>query len=284
MNTLPPAPVHSNPWKTHTLVLREVRAETPGVCTYEFDFTGNPEMTSSIPGQFNMLYVPGSGEAAISMSSIPADSHRLVHTIREAGNVTNAIARMSPGETIGMRGPFGNGWPMDQLLNNHVILVGGGIGMAPLRPVIESWLQSPNRRGKLSVLIGARSPRDLLFRPAYERWQAAGIDFHVTVDRTIPGWDGHVGVVPSLIERLKIPDPNKTHLFVCGPEIMMTYTALAATESGVPAEQIWFSLERHMNCAVGHCGRCQFGSHFVCTHGPVFRYTEVGPLLKIPDL
>ncbi|MEZ5944781.1 MAG: FAD/NAD(P)-binding protein [Planctomycetaceae bacterium] len=275
-----------SPWTTAPIILRSTKAETPGVFTAEFEFKCEQDAArfASRPGQFNMLYCPGYGESAISLSRVAANSSTLVHTIRSVGDVTNRLARLKIGESIGLRGPFGNGWPdiPDDL--RHLIVVGGGIGLAPLRPVIEQFLENHVATRELTVLVGARSCEHLLFADEFQSWRDAGATVIATVDRSSPEWKGEVGVVPALIDRLNIGNPAQTHLFACGPEIMMSYSATAALDRDIPRDNIWFSMERHMNCAIGHCGRCQFGSHFICTGGPVFRYNDVQQLLTIHGL
>jgi NAD(P)H-flavin reductase len=246
---------------------------------------------SSQPGQFNMLYLPGHGEVAISLSG-RADhpgtgnysSGELVHTIREAGTVTQAIARLGVGGRLALRGPYGKPWPAEALLARDVVLVAGGIGLAPLRPLIYWLLERRECLGHCVLLIGARSAENLLFTAEYPAWSAAGLEIHTTVDRPSPGWNGNVGVVPLLVDRLQMVNAHNTMFMMCGPEVMMRFAARAALGRGVAAEQIWVSLERHMQCAVGLCGHCQLGTELLCRDGPVFRWDRVEPLLYIHDL
>ncbi|MCA8984542.1 MAG: FAD/NAD(P)-binding protein [Planctomycetaceae bacterium] len=280
-NNTPPV----SPWTTRPLVLQSRRPETPGVETFEFAEATSGIATGALglPGQFNMLYVPGYGEAAISLSAPADNSGRHLHTIRTVGNVTQALFRLQPGEMVGCRGPFGTGWPLEACRENEVVMIGGGIGLAPLRSLI-GWFRANPTGHRVSVLLGARSPEHLLYQPEYRDWEASGIQVHCTVDRATPSWQGHVGVVLTLMDRLSLPNPRNTIVLICGPEIMMRYSALEALERGIPADRIWLSIERHMNCAVGLCGRCQWGSHLICARGPVLRYDQLVHQWNVPAL
>lgn len=275
-----------NAWVAQTAVIREIIPEVSGVATYQLALK-NADAANAFhfePGQFNMLYVPGAGESAISMSGDPDSTDTLTHTIRLAGNVTRRIAAMQVGETLGLRGPFGTSWPLEQCAGKNVILVAGGIGLPPLRPVIYRMLSERSKYENLFLLYGARSPEMRLYTSEYERWRAQGLDVRETVDRSAPGWRGNVGVVPQLLERLHDFDPERTIMMICGPDIMMRFTARAAMQQGMTAEQIWVSTERNMQCAVGLCGHCQLGPEFICKDGPVFRYDQISPYLKVEGL
>lgn len=236
------------------------------------------------PGQFNMLYVGGIGEIPISISGDPARPERLVHTIRAVGAVSHALCSCKPGDVIGVRGPFGSAWPVEAAEGYDVVVMAGGIGLAPLRPAIYHLLQYRGRYGNLVLLYGARTPQDLLYVRELERWRSR-FDFQVevTVDRAREGWFGHVGVVTGLLPRALF-DPEETMAFVCGPEIMMRFAAKALVERGVAAERIFLSMERNMKCAIGLCGHCQFGPHFICKDGPVFAFARVARWLTIREL
>ncbi|TWT91267.1 Anaerobic sulfite reductase subunit B [Stieleria varia] len=235
-------------------------------------------------GQFNMLYLPGIGEAAISVSGDPSDCHELVHTVRAVGNVTNRLALSTVGTTLGVRGPYGSHWPLEQCSGCDVVLIAGGIGLAPLRPVIYELLAKRERFGRIWLLMGARSPSDLLYATQYMNWSYEGITVQTTVDRPTDDWSGNVGVVTPLVERLELDRPNQTVVMTCGPEIMMRFAARSAQRIGVSTDHIWVSLERNMTCAFGHCGHCQFGPHFICKDGPVLRYDRVAALLEVRSL
>jgi NAD(P)H-flavin reductase len=265
-------------------VIQEIRPETPGVATYSLAFT-EPDVAASYafqPGQFNMLYVPGVGESAISLSSDPAAPGTLQHTIRAAGNVTLALARMRAGDQIGVRGPFGTCWPMTALRGKDLIIACGGIGLAPLRPVIYHVARYRHEYGRVIVLYGSRTPHDLLYPAEYDAWRQAGIDVEVTVDIGDAEWRGNIGVVPVLFYRLR-PNPRTTHVLTCGPEVMLRFVIFEALARRIPPSHIHVSMERNMSCAVGLCGRCQFGPVFVCKDGPVFTYERLAPYLHVED-
>ncbi len=272
-----------DPWLAHTVRIASVTDEVEGVATYHLEFADAAvgESFSFRPGQFNMLYMPGAGEAAISISSDPSAQGTLDHTVRIAGNVTGELARAGVGATFGLRGPFGSSWPVDECLGGDVIIVTGGIGLAPLRPVIYELLNRKSEVGRVTLLYGARNPFGLLYTDEYSDWESRGLDVNTTVDRASPGWHGNVGVVPQLLDRMPIDDPENTTVMCCGPEVMMWYTARSAQGRGIPAERIWVSLERNMNCAIGLCGHCQFGPTFVCKDGPVLPYDQVASLLRV---
>lgn len=276
----------ANPWQAFTARIQQVRPETPGVATYNlvFDDPALADGFSFRPGQFNMLYLPGLGEAAISISGDPADYATVPHTIREAGSVTQALARLGEGATIGVRGPFGSSWPMDACRGKDVLLVAGGIGLAPLRPAIYELLANRANFGELTLLYGARSPDGLLYPDEYDEWREAGLDVQITVDRSHMSWTGNVGVVTVLLDRLPLTRPDDTLLLTCGPEIMMWHTIQAALRRELAPDSVYVSLERNMNCAIGLCGHCQFGPEFLCKDGPVFRYDRVSSILKVDDL
>lgn len=279
--------VAANPWLSHPAVIEEIRPEIASVSTLVLRLE-NRELAARYrfaPGQFNMLYVPGCGEVAISMSGPATDNgHRIVHTIRSVGRVTQAIEQLGVGEVIGVRGPMGTPWPIESLDGKDVVVVTGGLGMAPLRPVIYALMADPERYGRRTLLYGARSPDLILYADEIDSWRASGIDVHLTVDRADDDWHGHVGTVPLLIDRLAGVDPERTAMLVCGPEVMMHFSAKSGLARGLPRESIWLSMERNMQCAFGMCGHCQWGSHFVCRNGPVLRYDTAEPFLKVRDL
>ncbi len=276
MTTLP-----SSPWRVQIATVSAVTLETHGVATYDL-VLGDAEYTFG-PGQFNMLYVPGVGEVAISLSSDPAEPTRLRHTIRVAGNVTWAIARLKPGDTLGVRGPFGTAWPVEQFRGQDVVLAAGGLGLAPLRPAIYHLIRNRADYRRVTVLYGARAPTDLLYENEYAAWRAAGVDVGVTVDVGSPDWRGAIGFVTVQLANTPL-DPARTAVFTCGPEVMMRFIASDAVKRGVAPERVFVSMERNMNCAVGLCGHCQFGPTFVCKDGPVFPYDRVRSLLLVENL
>jgi NAD(P)H-flavin reductase len=236
------------------------------------------------PGQFNMLYAFGVGEAAISISGDPTEPSKLVHTIRAVGKVSAALARMEAGASIGVRGPFGKGWPVSAAAGSDVVIVAGGLGLAPLRPSLYRLLAERDRFGRIAILCGARSPGDILFRTELEQWRTRlDVEVEVTVDHADATWHGNVGVATTLIARAGF-DPAKTVAMVCGPEIMMRFAAIELAKAGVPGEAIYLSMERNMKCAIGHCGHCQFSSDFVCKDGPVATYARLGRLLALREI
>jgi NAD(P)H-flavin reductase len=259
---------------------------------YETPYTWTIEIESDPPGtdatfeagQFNMLYAFGVGEIPISVSSDPAAARRLQHTIRVVGSVSAALARLQPGETIGLRGPFGTGWPLESAAGRDVIIVAGGLGLAPLRPAIYRVLAERRRYGKVSVLYGARSPDDILFQRELTGWRKhRGVTVDVTVDHATEAWSGNVGAVTMLIPRATF-DPTDCVAMVCGPEIMMRYAIAALTQVGLPNDAIYLSMERNMKCAIGLCGHCQFGPTFVCKDGPVFQHDRLRNLMQLEEI
>ena len=226
-------------------------------------------------GQFNMLYLHGVGEVPISISGDPGDPSVLIHTTRAVGTVTDAMWKLKAGDTVGIRGPFGTAWPVVEAEGSDVVIVTGGIGLAPLRPAIYHILNNRKRYGNVVILYGARTPEDILYRKEVEKWRGRlDMSLEVTVDRATGDWVGNVGVVPRLVTRGGF-DPTQTVAMVCGPEIMMRYTVQAFNDQGVSNDRIYVSMERNMKCAVGFCGHCQFGTSFVCKDGPVFRFDKI---------
>ncbi|XXT21308.1 FAD/NAD(P)-binding protein [Sorangium sp. So ce429] len=278
------APSAPSPWAPEPARVRRVHRETATTFTATLEVPGRPGGLVFAPGQFNMLYAFGVGEVAISISGDPARPDRLLHTIREAGSVTRSLGRLRSGMALGLRGPFGSSWPVGEARGADLLLLAGGLGIAPLRPALYHVLRHRDAYGRVALLYGARGPEDLLYRREIERWsRRADLQVLVTVDRAGPGWRGHVGVVPALL-RLADFDPGRAVAFVCGPEVMMRFTARELERRGVPDERVYASLERNMKCAVGICGRCQLGPSFVCKDGPVLRYDRVGPLLAVREL
>ena len=231
------------------------------------------------PGQFNMLYMFGVGEVPISISCDPANGSPIVHTTRAVGSVTQAMSKLRPGDLLGVRGPFGTSWPVEAAQKKDVVLVTGGIGLPPLRPAMYRILAQREQYGKVVLLYGARTPADVLYRKQLERWRSQlDLDVFVSVDRATGKWRGNVGVVTKLIPRAPF-DPHNTIAMICGPEVMMRYSAAELEKRGVPTKQIFMSMERNMKCAVRLCGHCQFGANFVCHDGPVFCYDDIRGLV-----
>lgn len=260
-----------------------VRRETHDIITLELaPVTG--ERPDYQPGQFNMLYVFGIGEVAISVSGDPATRGSYVHTVRDVGVVSGAIAKIRSGATLGVRGPYGTPWPVEAAEGSDVVFVAGGLGLAPLRPAIYHVLARREQYGRVVVLYGTRSPSDILFRQEVERWRRRlDLEILVTVDRADADWRGDVGVVPRLIARAGF-DPHHTVGMVCGPEVMMRFTANAMHAAGVALDSIYLSMERNMKCAIGLCGHCQFGPDFVCKDGPVMRYDRIADIMTVREI
>ncbi|MDA8240823.1 MAG: FAD/NAD(P)-binding protein [Nitrospiraceae bacterium] len=241
-----------------------------------------------VPGQFNMLYVPGIGEAPISMSSSPLDRD-IMHTVRIAGDVTTALSLLGAGEVIGIRGPFGRGWPIEEAEDLDLLIVAGGLGIAPLRSVARHFMKTHSPKKKTAhprrmLLYGAKTPKDIVFRDEFPRFRDI-FDVFLSVDRADPEeyWRGETGLVTQLFDRLSL-DPVRTIVFMCGPEIMMQTSVRELILREVPEEKIFVSMERNMNCGMGICGHCFFGPKFVCKDGPVFRFSEISGLMGIKEL
>lgn len=263
--------------------VQHVRRELPDIATLEL-VPVEGHVPAFQPGQFNMLYAFGIGEVAISISGDPARPGVFVHTVRDVGKASGAIARLTPGAMVGVRGPFGTAWPAVAAEGSDVVIVAGGLGLAPLRPAIYQVLTHRERYGKVAILYGTRTPAEILFRQELEHWRRRlDVQVTVTVDHADSTWHGEVGVVPRLIPRASF-DPSNTVALVCGPEVMMRFTAEALAKASVPAEQIHLSMERNMKCAIGLCGHCQFGPDFVCKDGPVMTYHRIGKALTVREL
>lgn len=217
------------------------------------------------------------GEVPISISGDPTQTHRLVHTTRAVGTVTKAMCRLKPGEMLGVRGPFGSHWPVAEAAGKDVVLVAGGIGLAPLRPVFYQLLAQRDQYGKIVLLYGTRTPADILYRRQLEQWRGRfDMGVSVTVDHAPGPWRGDVGVVTRLVAKAPF-DPLDTVAMVCGPEVMMRFAVMELLKRDIGEENIFVSMERNMKCAIGSCGHCQFGPTFICKDGPVLRYDRIKP-------
>lgn len=262
------AEVHDDNADTFTLVLAPPR----GYVTTPFR-----------PGQFTMLYVFGVGEVPISISGDPDTPDLLVHTTRQVGAVTRAMRHLRPNDAIGVRGPFGTHWPVDEAEGRDLVLIAGGIGLPPLRPALYHVLARRERYGRVMLLYGARTPEELLFRDELADWRARfDLEVHVTVDRATGDWRGNVGVVTPLVQRAPI-DPRRTVAMICGPEIMIRFACQELARRGVSPGDTFVSLERNMKCAVGLCGHCQLGPYLVCRDGPVFGFDRVEHWLSVGE-
>lgn len=274
----------SNPMVPVPYVVRELRRETPDTFTLLLEPQNGASLESYQPGQFSMLWSFGVGEVPISMSGDPADATRLVYTIRSVGQASRALITARPGVSVGVRGPFGTSWPVEAARGRDVIIMAGGIGLAPLRPAIYRVLRNRSEYGRLIILYGTRRPRDLLFRKELSAWgRQPETQVLTTVDSGGQEWRGHVGVVTTLFRYARL-QPAQSVAMVCGPEIMMRFAARELQVQGVASSDIYLSMERNMKCAVGFCGHCQWGPHFICKDGPVFPYSRIRPLLERHEL
>ena len=267
------APVAATPGAFAVGRVSAVRSETADTTTLAIDRL-DPAFAAGRPGQFAMVDLPGFPPLPISISRFTADG--LVLTIRGAGPATRVLCGLQPGDEVGLRGPLGTAWPLDRVAGRDLVIVTGGIGLAPLRPVLDAVVADRERFGSVRLYYGARTPADLLFRDELEGiWPHAGIEVALTVDRAGSDWSGPVGVVTHLFDRATW-DGSATHAFVCGPERMMQATVAALAARGIGAARTWVTLERHMECGIGLCGHCQMGSLFICKDGPVFSIAQLG--------
>ena len=255
----------------------QVDKETHDTFTLSIEAGNGNGHPSFAPGQFSMLYVFGVGELPISISGDPEEPGRLVYTVRSVGKATNALVTKTAGESLGVRGPFGTSWPMTKARGKDIVVIAGGIGLAPLRPAIYHILRHRGDYKRLIVLYGARTPRDMLYRKQLAAWAyLPDTQILTTVDYGGLSWRGNVGVVTTLFRHVRL-QPNKTVALICGPEIMMRYVVRELESRGVGPADTYLSMERNMKCAVGFCGHCQLGPYFACKDGPVF------PLSRMRD-
>jgi NAD(P)H-flavin reductase len=262
-----------NPLSPRTAILKERIAETQDTFSLRLSLQGDG--FDFRPGQFNMLGVPGIGEAPFSFSLIDKQKRILVQTIRQAGNVVGALAKLQKGQKVHFRGPYGNGWPLEKLKGKNVIVVAGGIGMAPLRPVIHHLLKHRNEIGAAYLLYGARTPTDILFKDDLARWSKK-INVLLSADEVNEKGPlkVHEGLVTILFDQLDVR-LSDTITFTCGPQIMMKFVGAGLVMEGQNPRDIYVSLERRMKCGIGHCGHCQIGAKYVCKDGPVFRLPDI---------
>jgi NAD(P)H-flavin reductase len=259
------------------------RQDTADTWTLELERTSGGGPLEFTPGQFTMLSAAGRGEVPISISGDPAHPSRLVHTVRAVGLATEAICASEPGDALWVRGPFGRPWPVVAIEGADVVVAAGGIGLAPLRPAILHLLAHRGRYGRVVLLLGARQPDQLLYPDELATWEERGLELHVTVDSAGPEWLGHVGVVTRLIRRVAV-DAAGTVVLTCGPEVMMRFVVAALRDAGVSAGRVYASIERNMQCGIGHCGHCQLGPTLICRDGPVYTWSEIEPWLAVREL
>lgn len=264
--------------------IRSFRPETYDTFTIDLTPTGESSPFTFLPGQFNMVYVFGVGEVPISISGDSALAEVLTHTVRAVGTVTRAMSEMKRGQVLGVRGPYGTPWPVLEARGKDVVIATGGIGLAPLRPAIYHLLHHREEYGRIAVLYGARTPRDMLYVSELEEWRGRfDVDVAVTVDSAQADWRGNVGVVTTLVPLTRF-NPDDTIAMICGPEIMMRFMALELQKRGVSDDAIYLSMERNMKCALGYCGHCQYGPNFICKDGAVFPYSRLGWLLRMREV
>lgn len=274
-----------HPWAPVPYTVRERSPETTDTGSFVLvPPAGRAGPVGFRAGQFNMLYVYGVGEAAISISGDPGGKGEFVHTVRSAGKISQALLAVGPGDVVGVRGPYGAGWPVEEGVGRDVVIVAGGLGIAPVRPIFYDLLRHRSRFGRVEIIYGAKTPQDLVYYEQIQSWRArTDLRFQTTVDTAGRDWYGDVGVVTTRLPDTRF-DPANSVAFLCGPEIMMKLTAEALEARGVPDDRIWVSLERNMKCAIGICGHCQLGPEFVCRNGPVFRYREIRRYLAVREL
>lgn len=268
--------------------IRRVVEDAEETYTYwvEFDDPEFRRLFTFQPGQISLIGVFGVGEIPISISTDPAEPLMLGHTVRICGRVTNALKALKEGDQVTIRAPFGRPWPVPHARGGDLLIVAGGLGMAPVRPAIYAALRSRGSFRRIIVCVGARSPEQILFPDEMERWKSPerlDLVLHMTVDVPDKTWPHHVGLVTQLFPKADI-DPRVTTVFTCGPEIMMRFAIRDLVALGVPRKRIWLSMERNMQCAVKFCGHCQLGPYFVCEDGPVFNYPELEDLMEVEEL
>jgi len=284
MAILETTPVVVDPMLPQPYVVQRVDKETPDTFSLTVDPQDGVDDVAFKPGQFSMLWVFGVGELPISISGDPAQRGRLVYTVRSVGKATNALVSRKAGDGIGVRGPFGVGWPLEVARGRDVIVVAGGIGLAPLRPIIYEVLQNREQYGRLVLLYGTRSPRDVLYRKELAVWaRQPETQVLTSVDYGGLSWHGHVGVVTTLFKYARL-HPSRSVAMICGPEIMMRFVTRELEMQGLKREDIYVSMERNMKCGVGLCGHCQYGPYFICKDGPVFPYERIRLLLDKYEL
>lgn len=273
-----------DPMLPRPAVVRRRQRETHDTFTLTLELPDAADGLPFAPGQFTMLYLFGAGEVPVSISGDPARPAQLVHTIRAVGRVTQPLQRLQRGAHLGVRGPFGNGWPVAAARGSDVLVIAGGLGLAPLRPLVYHLLAHRDDYGHISIRYGARSPADILFRRELERWRGRfDLDVEVIVDHAGADWHGDVGVVTRLLETSNCV-AERTQAMLCGPEIMMRFSIRALHALGLDDRQIHVSMERNMQCAIGLCGHCQYGPAFICRDGPVLRLDRIRHLFGVREI
>lgn len=262
-------------------VITDVRTDTPDVKTFRVLTPDGKKPFEHMPGQCAMLSIPGVGEALFSITSSPTNREYMEFSIKKCGCLTSWIHMLESGQQITIRGPYGNGFPVEtELRGKDLLFIAGGIGLAPLRSVINYCLDNRENYGKLQIIYGSRSKDDLVdYQEIIDEWmKAENVEVNLTIDREQEGWDGHVGFVPNYVKELS-PDLGMTVL-MCGPPIMIKFSLAGLKELGFTDTQVYTTMELRMKCGIGKCGRCNIGNKYVCKDGPVFRFDELG---ELPD-
>ncbi len=262
-------------------VITDIRMDTPDVKTFRVVTPDGVKPFIHKPGQCAMLSIPGVGEAMFSITSSPTNERFMEFSIKKCGCVTDWLHSAEPGQQVTIRGPYGNAFPVDtEFAGKDMLFIAGGIGLAPLRSVINYVRHYRDRYGKVDIVYGARSKDDLVdYREIIEEWMTdEGVNVHLTIDREQEGWDGHVGFVPNYVKELNF-STDKTAI-LCGPPIMIKFTLAGLMDLGFKKEQVYTTLEMRMKCGIGKCGRCNVGSKYICKDGPVFRFDELD---ELPD-
>ena len=271
-----------DPYLPHPAKIIARTQESPTIFTLKTQFIDDQHRHVAFhPGQFNMVYLYGVGEVAISISSDPAKKTHLSHTIRAVGRVTKALQKLQTGDHIGIRGPYGQGWPLQEALGKNIVIVTGGLGCAPSVSVIKYILRRREQYGAINILQGVKHSDDHIFRKQYTLWQKnPSTTIHIAADQAGPKWPWGIGYVTDMIASLTL-DPEKTIVMMCGPEMMMHAAINALIKKEIPEEAIYLSMERNMQCGIGHCGHCQYGGLFICKDGPVFAYPTIKALFSV---
>jgi len=273
---------HLNPMKPFLATITDMRYLATGIKLLQVKLD-DPEVSANIdyvPGQFAEVSAFGVGESPFGITSTRARSEAIEFAVNRVGTVTDALHGLDTGDKIGLRGPLGNSFPMQEFRGKNVVVLGGGIGGAPLRPVIQTILDNRADYGKLSIFWAARSPDLLVFTDEYDEWRAApDTELHLTVDNATPDWPHMEGLITTLVEKVQ-PSAENAISITCGPPIMIKFAMMTLNKLGFSAEQNWVTLEAKMKCGIGKCGRCNMGEQFVCLDGPVFRFDRVEQFLE----
>lgn len=254
--------------------IKEIIKESRDVKSFVLEMN-EPQGMNVRPGQFIEVSVQGYGEATFAVTRTSKDRKEFTISVKRIGHLTKIMHRTAEGDIVGVRGPYGNSFPVDTWKGKNIVIIGGGIGMAPLRPVIDHILERRKEFGNLQIVFGARSPADILYKEDLKKWeQDKKIQLHTTIDVPFEGWNGRVGVVPVVVKDLAVKSDNKIAV-VCGPPIMIKFTVAALKELGWPDDKIFTTLEMKMQCGIGQCGRCNIGEKFICKDGPVFSLDQI---------